>query len=255
MLSRGRALWRLARAAVHVLGGLAIVLLRFPVLDDAARQRHVQRWSLGLLRAMGLRLSCSGQPRQGATLLVANHLSWLDIAALHAVVPQARFVSKAEVQGWPLLGRLVAGAGTLFIERARKRDAARVLHAMAQALQQGQTVAVFPEGTTGSGEALLPFHANLLQAAVVTGTPVQAVALRYHGAQGEPAQAVRFVGDTTLLHSLWQVACAQRLSVRVQLLEPLPSAQAERRQLALRLHDQLRTALQGIDAQAKSGKR
>ena len=121
----------------------------------------------------------SGTPRPGATLLLANHISWLDIVAIHAVAPQARFVSKADVLAWPLLGWLIKGAGTLFIERERKRDALRVLHQVAEALKAGDTVAVFPEGTTGDGATLLPFHANLLQAAIATGTPVQRVALRY----------------------------------------------------------------------------
>ena len=92
----------------------------------------------------------------------------------------ARFVSKADVRHWPLLGWLVACGGTLFIERERKRDALRVVHQMAEALQAGETVAVFPEGTTSDGHGLLPFHANLLQAAIATETPVQPVALRYH---------------------------------------------------------------------------
>ena len=120
-----------------------------------------------------------GQFRSRATLVTANHVSWLDIAAVHAVCPQARFVSKADVRHWPLLGWLIGAVGTLFIERERKRDAMRVVHQMAESLIAGDVVAVFPEGTTGDGRALLPFHANLLQAAIAAEAPVQPVALRY----------------------------------------------------------------------------
>ena len=226
------ALWRVARLTWHVLHGMAVMALRFPSLDAAGRHARIAWWSAGLLRAVGVQLRLSGQPRPGATLLIANHVSWLDIAALHAAVPQARFVSKADVLHWPLLGWLIRGAGTLFIERDRKRDALRVVHAMAQALQAGETVAVFPEGTTGAGPELLPFHANLLQAAIATATPIQPAVLRFADARHRFSPAVAFVGDTTLLQSLWRVATARGLVVHVDLLGSQASAHADRRALA-----------------------
>ena len=192
---------------------------------------------------MGLTLEVSGQSADGATLLVANHVSWLDICAIHAVAPQARFVSKVDVLSWPLLGWLIRGAGTLFIERDRRRDALRVVHAMAAALQAGDTVAVFPEGTTGQGPSLLPFHANLLQAALSTGTRVQAVALRYADAERRYSDAVEFVGETTLLQSVWRVATADRLAVYVDLLPALPTVGLDRRTLAAQLHRLITTRL------------
>lgn len=238
-----RALVRLARTALHLGHGLAVVALAFPRLDEAGRHARIAWWSAGLLRCMGLTLQVSGQVRQGATLVAANHVSWLDVAALHATAPQARFVSKSDVRHWPVVGWLVAGAGTLFIERASKRDALRVVHAMADALRQGQTVAVFPEGTTGTGAQLLPFHANLLQAAVATGTPVQAVLLRFHQPQQPVSPAAEFVGETTLLQSLWAVARARDLGVSVHWLAPQAAGQAERRALAQALQQQMAQAL------------
>ena len=183
------ASWRLLRATLHVLHGM-LVMTRFPALDAAGRHECIRWWSAGLVRAMGLTLQVSGTPRPGATLIVANHISWLDIAAIHAAAPHARFVSKADVLSWPLLGWLIRNAGTLFIERERKRDAVRVVHAVAEALKAGDTVAVFPEGTTSSGAELLPFHANLLQAAVATATPVQPVVLRFSDPHGPFSPAV-----------------------------------------------------------------
>ena len=238
-------LWRLARLVLHVLHGMAVMALRFPSLDAAGRQARIQWWSAGLLRAVGVGLQVRGTPRPGATLLVANHVSWLDIAALHAAVPQARFVSKADVRRWPLLGWLVAGAGTLFIERERKRDALRVVHAMADALRAGETVAVFPEGTTGPGPALLPFHANLLQAAIATATPIQPAVLRFADVQQRFSPAVQFVGETTLLQSLWRVATARGLVAHVDLLPPQGSAHADRRTLAEHLHQRMAERLAG----------
>ncbi len=228
--------WRLLRACVHVLHGM-LVMTRFPLLDPAGRHERIRWWSAGLVRVMGLTLKVSGTARPGATLMVANHISWLDIAAIHAAAPHARFVSKADVLRWPLLGWLIRNAGTLFIERERKRDAVRVVHAVAQALQSGETVAVFPEGTTGLGHELLPFHANLLQAAVSTGTPVQPVLLRFDGPQGPFDQAVTFIGETTLLQSIWRIASARGLSVRVELLPAVATPHADRRALAEHLRE------------------
>jgi 1-acyl-sn-glycerol-3-phosphate acyltransferase len=230
------AAWRLTRATLHVLHG-ALVMLRFGALDAKRRHEHIRWWSAGLLRTMGLTLEVSGSARPGATLVVANHVSWLDIAAIHAALPHARFVSKADVLHWPLLGWLIAKAGTLFIERERKRDALRVVHAMAEALQQGDTVAVFPEGTTGGGPQLLPFHANLLQAAVATATPVQPVALRYSDAAAPYSEAVVFVGATTLPQSMWRVASARGLCAHVHVLPAVGSAHADRRALAEHLRE------------------
>ena len=238
-----RAAWRLWCMLLHLLHGMAVMALRFPSLDAAGRQRRIQWWSAGLVRRAGLQLCVSGTPRPGATLLVANHVSWLDIAAIHAVAPQARFVSKAEVLGWPLLGWLIRGAGTLFIERELKRDALRVLHQVAEALKAGDTVAVFPEGTTGDGATLLPFHANLLQAAIAAEVPVQPVALRYADAFGPVSAAVIYIGDTSLVRSLWWVACGDEVTVRVRMLPAEGVRHADRRRLAERLAEQIAAAL------------
>ena len=243
LLAVSLALWRVLRLLLHLLQGMAVMALRFPSLDATGRAQRIGRWSAGLLRAVGVDLQISGTPRSGATLLLANHVSWLDIAALHAAVPHARFVAKADVLRWPLLGWLVAGAGTLFIERERKRDALRVVHAMAEALQAGQTVAVFPEGTTGPGPALLPFHANLLQAAIATGTPIQPALLRYADTHQRFSPAVEYVGATTLLQSLWRVTSARGLVVHVDLLPPQGSWRADRRALAEHLRGQMATRL------------
>jgi 1-acyl-sn-glycerol-3-phosphate acyltransferase len=228
--------WRLVRATLHVLHGMA-VMTRFPRLTAAERHERIRWWASGLLRVMGLTLQVSGTPRSGATLVVANHISWLDIAAIHAAAPHARFVSKADVLAWPLLGWLIRNAGTLFIERERKRDALRVVHAVAASLQAGETVAVFPEGTTGTGPELLPFHANLLQAAVSTGTPVQPVVLRFDDASGPFCEAAQYIGDTTLLQSLWRVASARDMRVAVQVLPPMGTEHADRRALAEHLRE------------------
>ncbi|MFO1266456.1 MAG: lysophospholipid acyltransferase family protein [Rubrivivax sp.] len=194
----------------------------------------------------------SGTFRPGAKLLVANHISWLDIMAVHAACPEARFVSKAEVRHWPLVNRLVAAARTLYLERERARDALRVVHEMAQALADGDTVAVFPEGTTGTGHELLPFHANLLQAAIGTRTPIQPLALRFAEADGRVSAAADFSGDITLWQSLWALARARGIVVSLVVLAAHDSAHADRRALAARLREVIGEALAELPTGASS---
>jgi 1-acyl-sn-glycerol-3-phosphate acyltransferase len=233
----------LARVLLHGVHGLAIIVLRFGAYSAAQRHARIGWWSAKLLRLIGIALHAQGTPRPGAKLVVANHVSWLDIAAIHAVLPEARFVSKADVKHWPLIGRLVTGAGTLYIEREKKRDALRVVHQMAQALRSGDTVAVFPEGTTGDGRTLLPFHANLLQAAIATATPVQPVVLRFFDAEHAISPLAQFLGETTLAQSAWRFVCARGLNVQVQVLEPQGTAHADRRRLAEHLRETIAAAL------------
>ena len=228
------ATWRLLRAVVHLLHGVAIIKLRFGAYALPQREARIQWWSAKLLRLLGLELQIRGHrpAHMVRTLVVANHISWLDIAAIHAVLPQARFVSKADVLRWPVIGALVAGAGTLFIERERKRDAIRVVHHMAEALDQGQAVAVFPEGTVGDGHALLPFHANLLQAAIATKARVLPIALRFPDAAHAVSPAVLYTGTINLAHSVWRIASAKGLQVHVTVLDPIDLSGLDRRAAA-----------------------
>lgn len=225
------ATWRLLRLTPHVLHGLWIVKRRFELMTAPEKHGQIQWWSLKFLRILGIELKSQGQALPAGHLMVANHISWLDIAAVHAVLPQARFVSKADVKHWPLVGALVEGAGTLFIERTSKRDALRVVHQTAAALQAGDCVAVFPEGTTGPGPEMLPFHANLLQAAVSTGAPVLPLVLRWYEPGERFSTSARFIGDMTLGQSLWSIASAKGLGIDVQILPSVMTEGQDRRAL------------------------
>ncbi len=238
-----RALWRLAAALWQALSGALICALWFPFLAPAQRMDHVGRWSARMLRALGIRLEARGTVHPGPLLIVANHISWVDILAVNALHP-ARFVSKADVRHWPFIGYLVASGGTLFIERERKRDALRVVHQIAEALKAGDIVAVFPEGTTSDGHGVLPFHANLLQAAIATGAPVQPVVLRYRDAASAVSQAPSYVGDTSLAASLWATVTADRLVAEVIVENAQGTRHADRRALAEHLRETIVGRLQ-----------
>jgi 1-acyl-sn-glycerol-3-phosphate acyltransferase len=210
------AAWRLLRAVGHVLHGLWVIRTEFARLTPDACALLVREWSRQMLAILGVELVLRGTPpERGPMLLVANHISWLDILVMNAAYP-ARFVSKADVKHWPVLGALITGAGTLYIERESRRDAMRVVHQMADALKARDTVAVFPEGTTGDGRELLPFHANLIQAAISAHAPVMPVALDFvDGASGQRSDAPLFIGDTTLLQSIWSTLLAVGLQAVV----------------------------------------
>lgn len=213
-----RAVLRLARLLWHLGQGLRTLRRVPPSALPLQRQQAIADWSRQALQILGVRLQVLGEaPATGPLLVVSNHISWLDILVLNAARP-CRFVAKADVRHWPLIGRLVQASGTLFIERENRRDALRVVHRMAEGLRAGDVLAVFPEGTTGEGATVLPFHANLLQAALATHSPVQPAGLAYlHGhGQARLGEAPRhsapvFVGDTTLLRSIWRTACATDL--------------------------------------------
>lgn len=212
-----RALWRLLRVLLHIGAGIWSIKTRFAQCTQSQRELLVQRWARQLLVLAGVTLSATGEPGAGGpVLLVANHISWLDIVVMHAS-RYCRFVAKADVRHWPLIGTLATGAGSLYIERASRHDAMRVVHRMSERLAAGEVIAVFPEGTTGDGVSLLPFHANLLQAAISSGAPVQPLALRYVDAHsGKTSFAPSFVGDDTLAGSIWRTLLADGLVAHVR---------------------------------------
>jgi 1-acyl-sn-glycerol-3-phosphate acyltransferase len=236
------AVWRLSRLLSHLLASQVRSYLIWPGLDEQGWHHETLVWSRKLLDILGIQLHVQGLATPGAKLVVSNHVSWLDIVAINAVVP-SRFVSKAEVAHWPLVGRLVTAAGTLYLVRERRRDAMRVLGLMAQALRDGHTVAVFPEGTTGHGHEVLHFHANLLQAALDAPAPIQPVVLRYSDPYHPVSPLAAYAGDTTLIQSLWRVVTARGLCVHAQILPREDVSQGDRRALATLLQARIAQGL------------
>lgn len=233
-----RAAWRLLRALAHALGGWWTIVFAFPRMTPPQRDARVTAWARDMLGVLGIELRLKGSPpARGPVLLVANHISWLDILVMHAA-RHCRFVSKADVKRWPLIGTLATGGGTLYIERESRRDAMRVVHRMAQALRAGEILAVFPEGTTSDGRTILPFHANLLQAAISADAPVQPVALAFVDAvSGAPSFAASYVGDETLIGSLWRTLTARPLAAVVTFGDVQHAQGRDRRAWAAALRD------------------
>ena len=230
MKTRFVAVVRLLKIAPHVVAGLYFIYGHFPKWSSEKRSRYVEYWAHGLIQRLSIQLVVKGEPpRAGPVLLVANHISWLDILVMHAA-RHCRFVSKADVKNWPVIGTLADASGTLFIERTSKRDALRMVDEMSQALKNGDILAVFPEGTTGNGIDLLPFHSNLLQAAVLAEAPVQPVAMKFVEAHsGEISHGPSFVGDETFLASLWRTLKSSGIVAVVNYGEVQSTSERDRR--------------------------
>ena len=225
--------------SAHVLLGVAIVLVIFPFAGQIARNRINSAWSRVLIALTGARVVASGvaisanlkrdgiDPLSTGRLALANHVSWMDIFAINAVIP-SRFIAKAEIGQWPLLGMLVSGGGTLYIERGRRHPVAAMNKTVREHLKLGETIVVFAEGTTTDGSELLPFHANVIAPALDVDAAIWPIAIRYTE-RGKRPSAAAFIGNMGLFTSLARVLVADQLVVEVAVLAPILNSDAVNR--------------------------
>ncbi|WP_443111557.1 lysophospholipid acyltransferase family protein [Burkholderia sp. FERM BP-3421] len=234
---------RKARLVLHLLRGMATIALCFGRATPARRQQLTRAWTEKMLRLCGMRLVVHNDDARldARALVVGNHVSWLDIYVINAWRPTP-FVSKAEVRQWPVVGWLAERLGTVFIQREKRSEARRIMHELAERMQGGGLICVFPEGTTSDGVELLPFHANLFQAAVSAGCPVQPVCLMYEDGQGRQSLAPAYIGEMSLGESLGRVLRDGPLTAHLYVGAPLDPG-ADRRELAARAQQSVAASL------------
>jgi 1-acyl-sn-glycerol-3-phosphate acyltransferase len=236
-----RRLFRLTRLAVHVIAGLWQAAIMFPVYSQAKRDEVISDWSAKLLRVLGIKLITNRPPPfDHGALLVANHISWLDVFAILAA-RRVHFVSKHEIRNWPIVGWLAHRTGTLFIQRAKKGDTVRINSEIYALLRDGAWVAVFPEGTSTEGRQLLRFMPSLFQPAVNENLPVVPAALRYQTANGQFTRAAAYIDEMSFAKSLWQIAGEPEIIVRLDFGTPLKHS--NRRLLAEAAHREVAACL------------
>jgi len=208
--------YRVTRLLLHIVYGCVGVVVLFPFLSHKWRRRTIQSWSRQTLRIVHLRLTARGSPPSGQTptLIVSNHVSWLDICVLHSVAP-LRFVAKSDVRAWPMVGFLASGVGTIFIQRGNPLDTVRTNRAIVQALSRGEHVAMFPEGTSTDGSEIKPFHASLFQPALEAAAQVVVVVLRYVNSDGSVNADASYAGERSLWESFHLVAGRRSLLVEL----------------------------------------
>jgi 1-acyl-sn-glycerol-3-phosphate acyltransferase len=221
---------RLFRVFLHLFSGLATCALVFPWIGAARRQARIRSYSRRLLAICGVSLEQDGAALEHA-LVVANHVSWLDIFVINSLHP-CRFVAKSEIRDWPLLGWLVAQAGTVFIARGSRRDLRHTFKGIVTNLELGERVAFFPEGTTAPQGSLLPFHANLFEAAIDAKVMVQPYALEYLDAAGALHPSVDYIGDMSFAASIVAILSGSPVRARLVCLPALDARGAHRRDLA-----------------------
>jgi 1-acyl-sn-glycerol-3-phosphate acyltransferase len=215
-----------AGTALLRMSALFGVLVWALVMAPFVRRGAARTVSRGILAALGVKLVWRGPTPRPGSLLVSNHVSWLDILALHAVAP-VRLVAKHDVRGWPGIGALAVASGSIFVDRTRPKSLPVTVAEVAESLRAGRSVAVFPEGTTFCGAEAGRYRPALFQAAVDAGAPVVPLSIRY----ASPAAA--FVGDDTLWSSVRRVAASRGLTVTlVGAPALLPEPGADRRSLA-----------------------
>lgn len=237
-------IFRLVRVLLHVFKGMAICATVFPWIGWDQRNAHIRRWSTRLLGLCNVTVSLApgSAPVLPCSMVVANHVSWLDIFVVHSLYP-SHFVAKAEIRSWPLAGWLAEKAGTVFISRGNRKDLRHIFKGLVTSLEQGERVAFFPEGTTSAQGNLLPFHANLFEAAIDAKVPVQPFALMYEDASGGVHPSVDFIGDTSFAESIVLILNGPPVKAKLAILPPLDTSGAHRRELAEVAHKAVAAAL------------
>ncbi|HWW04931.1 lysophospholipid acyltransferase family protein [Collimonas sp.] len=227
--------WRLLRVLLHLIIGLWTCAIVFPLTDNAGRQRRIRLWSIQLLAICRVQVTLSNPQNSVAAaraLIVANHVSWLDIFVINSI-QTCQFVGKSDIRDWPLLGWLCEKGGTIFIARGKQRDVRRIFQGLVTSIEAGARVAFFPEGTTAAQGSILPFHANLFEAALDAKAPVQPYALRYLDDQGALHPAADFIGDMTFAQSMLAILKAPPMKAELIQLTPIDTTGSHRRELAV----------------------
>ncbi|TLS19849.1 MAG: 1-acyl-sn-glycerol-3-phosphate acyltransferase [Betaproteobacteria bacterium] len=235
--------FRLSRLMLHLVHGILVVAVWYPLIGTERRLRLKQAWSEKLLNILGVHLQAQLQGLPPGSLLVANHVSWLDVYLINAAQPAA-FVSKAEVRQWPVIGWLSARTDTIFLRRGSRGHARIINEEIGAILGRGHMVVLFPEGTTTDGGSLLHFHGALLQPAIEAGRPIVPLALSYHDRNGRRSTAAAYVGETSLWQCLQSILAAGWLAGRVEACPPLTvEAAGGRKELAQQARQQIATRL------------
>lgn len=233
---RLRLYYKIALITLLFVAGIIIAAIIFPVLDvlckptSAKPKRDALKlaWLNWFGAIVGLHVSKEGKMPDKPCLLVSNHVSWLDIIVLGSFSP-AYFVAKSDILAWPVIGYLAKQGGTLFVRRGEKQQAKAISEEMVWLLKQNRTVIAFPEGTTTNGETVLPFHASLFQAALLTKATVQPVAIQY---LGKAKGYAPFIGEDAFVPHLVRMLSLDKVEVRVAFLPTLHTAGKNRQSMS-----------------------
>jgi 1-acyl-sn-glycerol-3-phosphate acyltransferase len=232
------------RLAAHAAAGALILRFVFPRADAPRRRAWIEWWAAKLLAILNVHTRVAGAPPDGAraAMIAANHVSWIDIFVVQSV-RTTRFVAKSEIRDWPIAGWIAERAGTVFLRRGHRRDAARINERVHEALAAGDCVGIFPEGTTTEGDRLLKFHALLFESAIAHGAIVQPAAIVYETPDGAPCPEVAYAGETTFMESVGRIIGRKRIVARLAFADPIETTGCTRREVSQRARERVASLL------------
>jgi len=239
---------------MHIFYGIGIIIFHTHIkrrsAGDPIFKAAFTQWYKQACDIVGLKVVVRGEAAEGPVLMVANHISWLDILLL-ASVANPRFLSKAEIRKWPLIGWAGQQIDTLFIKRGERSASEAATAGIMQGLRQDNRILIFPEGTTTEGKVVKRLHARLFGAAINVGSPVQPIVIHYTDGNGvsentatHTSEHIPFVGEQNLIYNLWLVLGCENPTAYVHFLPPQDSTGHTRKGLAGEIHQLMQQTLE-----------
>lgn len=250
---------KILQLLAHILYGIGVIiyhtLIKRRGSHDPVFKEAFTHWYKQGCDIVGLKVIVNGEPAPGPVLMVANHVSWLDILLL-ASVANPRFLSKAEIRKWPLIGWAGQQIDTLFIQRGERSASEAASAGIAEGLQNDNRILIFPEGTTTEGKVVGRLHARLFGAAINTGSPVQPIVIHYtdENSVSHTSERIHFVGNQNLIRNVWLLLGCKNATAFVYCLPPVDSSGLTRKVLAGDIQQSMQQTLEGSQqAKLKSG--
>lgn len=242
--------FRISCIILHMLLGLFTVTFIFPIASKNRQLRLIQWWNKRVLTILNIQVMQYGHPSPpyqstSRHMMIANHISWLDIFAINSIFP-LRFIAKSDIKSWPVFGYLASKANVLFIEREKKHEARHMISTATNSLKAGDNLCLFPEGTTTDGTEIKPFKSSLIEAAIQAKATLWPAAIRYPHPDGSINTTMAYAGDTTLIQSIAQILSLKQAVVEVHFLTPIDTqalVDTDRRTLTLHMQNLIKDTL------------
>lgn len=250
-----RNFFRTIRLVFHALAAVFYCGVIYPFISQADKDRYVRRWSNKLMAIAGVKMQVNHPERLAArSLIVANHISWLDIFLIYAHF-NGHFIAKSTMASWPVMGYLGRKVGTLYLDRSSGRNLKQILGKLVGNLNAEERCIFFPEGTTAKQGDMLPFHPNLFEGAIQVNLPIQPFSIRYLMPDGTYADAVDFTGDMSMQESIKQIFSTDGITAELTVLPIINSEGKNRRELAQETRTAIATAIAAIPTNQTPGTR
>ncbi len=238
-------LYRILLLILHIVVGITILGTVWVFCEQATRDKLIRWWSKGVLWRFNIKVVTFGQTpslTQENSMILANHISWIDIYALNSVIP-VRFIAKSDINHWPVFGYLARKSGTIFINRTSRKDTAHIVNKTAESLLKGNNVAFFPEGTTTDGTTLGHFKSSLVQAAIQANVTLKPLAIRYPNTDGSTNTKLAYAGETTMAESMMQALITKQPIVELHFLPTIDSQSGNRQVITQKAYTAIADAL------------